>query len=58
MINRLLKNYCGGHLRRCAVLASSSTRKVCLGRSVPCALQLTILATFFNSLLCGDFHAE
>ena len=34
-----------------AVLASSPTYKVCLGRSVPCALHLTILATFSNNLL-------
>lgn len=46
-----MKNYCGGHLLRCAVLATSPTYKVSLGRSVPCALQPTILATFFNSLL-------
>ena len=47
----LLKNYCGSHLLRCAVLASSPTYKVCLVSCVTCALHMTILATFFNKLL-------
>jgi len=50
------KNYCGGHLLRCAVLAPSPIYLICFGRCAPCALQLAFLATFFNSLLMGNHN--
>ena len=52
--NRLLKNYCGGRLRRCAVLGILVYRLAHSGSCAPCALQPTVLATFFNNLLAAQ----
>ena len=51
VVNRLLKNYCGGRLRRCAVLTPSPNSVLCLGRCAPCALYPAFLMTFFKGLL-------
>jgi hypothetical protein len=50
-LSRLLKSYCGGHLPRCPVLEILTYAQVRSGFCAPCALQLAILATLFNSLL-------
>ena len=47
---RPLKNYCGGHLRRCAVLATSPNYLLWLGCCATCALHLIFLMTFFKAL--------
>ncbi len=50
-VSRLLKNYCGTRLRRCAVLGILTYVQVRSGSCALCAWQPGILATFFNSLL-------
>jgi hypothetical protein len=45
----LLKNYCGSHLLRCAVLAPSPIYLICLGRCAPCASHLAASRRFSTS---------
>lgn len=54
--NRALKNYSGGCLRRCAVLAPSTNWLLCLSHCVPCVWYPAFLITFFTALLGRWLH--
>jgi hypothetical protein len=48
-LNSLLKNCCGSHLLRCAVLAPSPIYLICLSCCAPCTSQLAPSRRFSTS---------